>query len=216
MSCHVRDGFLDTFFSHEYQNFPPSLSTYGDIRTGTKSDILQCLEKMSPSQNDRPDVDMLLLDGSVIVNMPRPRAMKIFHKYSQQVFLLFLKSQLDIVSRVDIVWYVHIPDSLKFTVRKKTWNGNMQTSAVQPDNKIPNSWQEFLRFDENKAELFFHYLSQESITVVCSKDQKSVSTLDKTILTSSRLHALSYTSTSCSKFVSQTKSGGRSNAKNSV
>ena len=89
MSCQVRDSFLDTFFSHENQNFPQSLSIYGDIRTGTKSDILQCLEKMSPSQNDRPDADMLLLDGSVIVNMLRPRAVKIFHEYAQQVFLPF-------------------------------------------------------------------------------------------------------------------------------
>ena len=86
---------------------------------------------MSPSQNDRPDVDMLLLDGSVIVNMLRHRAVKIFHEYSQQVFLPFFRSQLDIVSRVDIVWYVYIPDSLKFTVRKKMWNGNMQTSAAR-------------------------------------------------------------------------------------
>ena len=129
MSCQV--CFLDTFLSHENQNSPPSLSTYGDIRTKTKSDILQCLEKMSPSQNNRPDADMLLLDGSVIVNMLRPRAVKIFHEYSQQVFLPFLQSQLDIVSRVDIVWYVYIPDSLKSTVRKTTWNGNMQTSAAR-------------------------------------------------------------------------------------
>ena len=48
---------------------------------------------MSPSQNDRPYVDMLLLDGAVIVNMLRPRAVKTFHEYSQQVFLPFLKSQ---------------------------------------------------------------------------------------------------------------------------
>ena len=48
---------------------------------------------MSPSQNDRPDVNMLLLDGAVIVNMLRPRAVKTFHEYSQQVFLPFLKSQ---------------------------------------------------------------------------------------------------------------------------
>ena len=84
---------LETFFSHENQDFPTSLSTYGDIRTGTKSDILQCLEKVSPSQNDRQDVDMLLLDGAVIVNMLGPRAVKTFQEYSQQVFLPFLKSQ---------------------------------------------------------------------------------------------------------------------------
>ena len=77
----------------ENQDFPTSLSTYGDIRTGTKSDILQCLEKVFPSQNDRQDVDMLLLDGAVVVNMLRPRAVKTFQEFSQQVFLPFLKSQ---------------------------------------------------------------------------------------------------------------------------
>ena len=44
---------------------------------------------MSPSQNDRPDVDMLLLDGAVIVNMLRPRAVKTYYEYSQQKNLSF-------------------------------------------------------------------------------------------------------------------------------
>ena len=71
------------------QDFPPSLSTYGDIRTGTKSDMLQCLEKdlVSPSQNDIPDVDMLLLDGAVIVNILRPRAAKTVHIPTKYSFL---------------------------------------------------------------------------------------------------------------------------------
>ena len=58
----------------------------------------QCLEKVSPSQNARPDVDMLLSDGADIVNLIRPRAMKTFHEYSQQVFLPFFK-----VSRVVVI-----------------------------------------------------------------------------------------------------------------
>ena len=92
--------------------------------------------------NDRQYVDMLLLDGAVIVNMLRPRAVKTFHGYSQQVFLPFLKSQLDIVRIVHIVGDVYIPDSLKFTVRKKRGTGTRR--RVQ----IPNNWQEFLRLDE--------------------------------------------------------------------
>ena len=40
VSCQVRDGKLNTFFSHKNQDFPLSLSTYGGIRTGTKYDIL--------------------------------------------------------------------------------------------------------------------------------------------------------------------------------
>ena len=92
-------------------------------------------------------------------------------------------SQLYIVRRVDIVWWhVFSPDSLKFTVRKKRTTGTQR--RVQADNKITNNWQEFLRLDENKSELF-HYLSQESITVVCSKDQNIVSTHDETVLNTS-------------------------------
>ena len=81
MSSQICDGNLDTVFSPENQDFPLSLSTYGDIRTRTKSDILECLEKVSFT-----DVDILLLDGAVIVNMLRPSAVKTFHEYSQQVF----------------------------------------------------------------------------------------------------------------------------------
>ena len=87
VSCQVFDGNLDTFYSHENQDFPLLLSTYGDIRTGTKSDILWWLEKVSPLQNDRPDVDMLLIDGGVFVNMLRPRVVKHFMN------IPFLKSQ---------------------------------------------------------------------------------------------------------------------------
>ena len=68
VSCQVRDGNLDTFFGHENQEVQEQNQIY-------------------ISQNDRPDVDMLLLDGAVIVNMLRPRAVETFHEYSQQVFL---------------------------------------------------------------------------------------------------------------------------------
>ena len=36
ISCQVRDGNLETFFSHENQDLPTSLSTYGDIRIGNQ------------------------------------------------------------------------------------------------------------------------------------------------------------------------------------
>ena len=58
---------------------------------------------MSLSQNDRPDINMLLIDGADIVNMLRTHADKTFHECAQQVFRPFLKSQLDIVRRVDCV-----------------------------------------------------------------------------------------------------------------
>ena len=32
IACHTRDGDLDNFFSHENHQFPPSLSSYGQLR----------------------------------------------------------------------------------------------------------------------------------------------------------------------------------------
>ena len=43
VSCQVRDGNLEEFFAHENQCFPPSLSHFGKIRHGTKSDLVACI-----------------------------------------------------------------------------------------------------------------------------------------------------------------------------
>ena len=69
VSCQVRDGDLEGFFGHENQSFPPSLSQYGKLRSGTKSDLLSCLEKNGPVQTQSPSLEALLLDGVAIVNM---------------------------------------------------------------------------------------------------------------------------------------------------
>ena len=50
VSFQIRDGDLEGFFGHENQSFPPSLSQYGKLRSGTKSDLLSCLEKNGPAQ----------------------------------------------------------------------------------------------------------------------------------------------------------------------
>ena len=39
VSCQASDGDLEGFFGHENQSFPPSLSQYGKLRSGTKSDL---------------------------------------------------------------------------------------------------------------------------------------------------------------------------------
>ena len=94
VSCQVRDGDLETFFCHENQSFPPALSQFGGIRTGTKSELLPCLEKISGVQAERSSVEALLLDGAAIVNMLNPGPPKTFMEYSQGFFLPFVKSQL--------------------------------------------------------------------------------------------------------------------------
>lgn len=69
VACQTRNGDLDAFFSHENHPFPPSLSTYGELRLGKKSDLMECLEKNAPGkQTLRPHTDVTIMDGAVLVN----------------------------------------------------------------------------------------------------------------------------------------------------
>ena len=152
VSCQVRDGDLEGFFGHENQSFPPSLSQYGKLRSGTKSDLLSCLEKNGPVQTQSPSVEALLLDGAAIVNMLKPGASKTFQEYSETVFLPYVIKQLRNVKRVDVVWDRYLPGSLKDSARSKRGKGIRR--RVRPDTRIPGDWTAFLRVDENKQELF--------------------------------------------------------------
>ena len=58
VSCQVRQGNLDEFFTHENQAYPPSISQFGDLKLGVKSDLMKCLEikaisGMSKAPNSR-------------------------------------------------------------------------------------------------------------------------------------------------------------------
>ncbi len=65
ISCQRRDGDLDDFFKHENQACPPSLSSMGKLRLGTKSDIVSCLENLIDiDEVSNPKVDAVILDGA--------------------------------------------------------------------------------------------------------------------------------------------------------
>ena len=42
ISCQIRDGNPPDFFGHENQPYTPSLSQGGSLRSGNKSDLLEC------------------------------------------------------------------------------------------------------------------------------------------------------------------------------
>ena len=137
VSSQVRNGDLETFFCHENQSFPPALSQFGEIRTGTRSELLPCFEKISSLQLERSSVKALLLDGAAFVNMLNPGPSKTFMEYGQGVFLLREKSAPH-VRRADVVCDIYIADSLKVTTRNKRGKGIRQ--CVKPDTKIPGNW----------------------------------------------------------------------------
>ena len=95
----------------------------GKLRSGCKSDLLNCLQKLYPSQDDAPGVDVLILDGAAIVNMLKPTECQTFQNYVSNIFIKYLEKQLCRVRRIDIVWDVYKPDSIKCTTCIKQGNG---------------------------------------------------------------------------------------------
>lgn len=183
IACQTRDGDLENFFQHENHAYPPALSQLGKLRLGTKADLTDCLEKLCTSEGEAPTVDVIILDGAAVVNMLRPVGAKTFQDYATLVFLPYIKAQLSKVTRVDIIWDVYRQDSLKCTTREKRGKGVRR--RVTAANSIPGNWQEFLRIDDNKTELF-DFLAHQVVENL-STEKEVFSTCGEKVLCS-RVH----------------------------
>ncbi|CAC5382291.1 unnamed protein product [Mytilus coruscus] len=179
VSCQVRDSDLDQFFRHENLSYPPSLSQFGQLRLGSKSDLLVPLEKKCVIVTENPDVDAIILDGAVIVNILKPRFCKTFEDYSKQVFLPHINNYLKSCSRLDVIWDEYRQDSLKASTRGKRGKGIRR--RVQADSTIPGNWESFLRIDDNKTELFA-YLAEQLLTLTPSDQTTVVSTKGREVV----------------------------------
>lgn len=152
----MRDADLGEFFQHENQSSPPSLSDCGRLRLGTKSDLLPCLEDLIPPSDDAdssvPDADMVSLDGAAIVNVLKPAKSETFTEYVYE-FLTYVRKQFTgSAKRVDVVFDVYRPVSLKAATRLKRGKG--MRIRVEGKKKLPGNWHQFLKDGGNKRELF--------------------------------------------------------------
>lgn len=165
IACQSRKSDLNEFFRHENQACPPSLSQRGSLRFGTKSDLLTCLSTLSSPTKDisELDVECCVLDGAVIAQMLNPGCSRNFEEYIKTIFLPYIHSVLSKVQRLDIVFDRYIPNSLKSTAREKRGSGTR--TRVVATTKIPRNWQEFLRVDDNKTELF-HFLAEAASKII--------------------------------------------------
>ena len=148
LACQARDGNLDAFFQQENQSCPPSLSQHGRLPSCKKSDLLEYGESRVPS----PPTDVVILDGAAIVNMIRQANAKTFNEYALNAFLPYIKRQLESASRVDLVWDEYRKESLEGHTREMRGKGSRR--RLGSNVALPGNWQQFLRNEENKAELF--------------------------------------------------------------
>ena len=75
------------------------------------------------------------------------------------MFLPYITSRLETVSRVDLVWDRYLTDILKQSTRdRRTHRGTGQRQRVIAGAPIPANWDAFLMSNASKDELF-RYLS---------------------------------------------------------
>ena len=116
----------EDIFACENSEWPPTLSSAGHMHKGTKSEIVKCLESEVEFSTAPPIVDVLILDGAFIVHMLKPGIMSTFKEYADQIFIPYILACLQNVSRLDVVWDIYKPDSLKFDTRQNRGDGVRQ------------------------------------------------------------------------------------------
>ena len=96
------------------------------------SDLMGCLEKHVVSvSNARPETEVSVMDGAVLVNMLKPGGCKTFGEYAAKVFVPCVKKEQNCAERVDIVWDQYIDTSLKASTREKRTSGPSQRRRVE-------------------------------------------------------------------------------------
>ena len=138
---------------------------------------------MSSSAHCATKSDVIIIDGAAVVNMVNPGTEPPFSEYAADSFIQYIRAQLSHVTRLDIVWDEYLKNSLKATTRGKRGTGVRQRVAA--DRKLPRNWQEFLRVDQNKQELF-KYLA-ECVTSIDTEKQV-ISTHGKQVLSIMPIH----------------------------
>jgi len=169
------------FFQHENQSYPPSLSDFGDLHFGKKSDLLECLKIEENVPTVKPQA--VIIDGAALIHKLRPdhSLHRKFEDYALKLFLPYIEHMLeqDNCTRVDVVWDKYLPDSLKGSMRIKRGSGTRR--RVEPHNSIPPNWENFLREEKNKEELF-RYLATTVVKGKVPHGKDIVSTYSDSVI----------------------------------
>ena len=77
---------MDQFFSHKTLKYPTALTKCDEMRSGEKRDLLKCLQP-TPTQSHLPSASAAALEGSVLVNMIKPKKNQTFGDYCSQMLI---------------------------------------------------------------------------------------------------------------------------------
>ena len=108
---------------------------------GTKSDLMDILQTGVALLYAEPNADAIIIDGS-----------RTFDDYATEVILPVLYTHSRKYHRTDLVFDMYKSDSLKASTRIERGTGIRR--KVVGTSQVPSSWNNFLRQDDNKTELF--------------------------------------------------------------
>ena len=76
------------------------------------------------SQQDPPSsFDAMVYDGAALVHLLSTKQVATFEECASSVFLPHIKRQLEMCTRVDVVWDRYLSDSIKAATREKRGKG---------------------------------------------------------------------------------------------
>lgn len=178
ISYQSRECDLKKFFRHENQSHPASHSDGGMLHTCQKSHLTTILDSQITTPETEADADTIIIEGAALVNSLSPRSSKAFEEYAMLTILPTIQAYSTKYRRTDIVFDVYRPSSLKAEISSKRGRGVRR--RVTRGGKIPSNWRNFLRENDNKAELF-NFLA-DKITrvatpnvVIVTKEEDAVS-----------------------------------------
>ena len=102
--------------------------------------------------DNEPQVDVIIIDGSALVNSLPPGSSKTFEEYATLDVIPTIRAYSIKYERTDIVFDVYRPSSLKAEARSKRGHGARR--RVSSRCKVPSNWHNFLRDNDNKTDLF--------------------------------------------------------------
>ena len=144
-------------FRFENQREPPSLEDRGSLRSGTKSNSLQCLNVPTGCTDAAKHATVVVLDMAAVINMVRPTTAKTFNEYVQLHIVPYLEAQIQSdAKRINLVWDNYPEENnLKAVTQQRRGNGP-RTGVGDGSTQIPkHEWNSgFVKHENNKKEQF--------------------------------------------------------------
>ena len=112
------------FFSHEIQSFPSSLSDFGKLHlSNTKSELWKWFQSPSIQPESPACYDCRIMDGAATVHFLPTTGVATFNDYAENISIPYLQMQLQITTRIDVVWDTYLPNSLKESTQETRGKG---------------------------------------------------------------------------------------------